>query len=181
MPTQQCRPLSSRKRPALVLILLLLILGAAAWYARPMPLLSLAPEMEIQSVSCSLWYDPGIHSDLAARTLDLTAEDGDTFEQVRARLESLRFCRLPLGSLLQSLWDGQSHAIFPGDYDALYTLYQLDGDPHFLIFQHRLGWWSVVRDDVGGWRNQAVLLWGGQEESDALHQFLWEIAQPVES
>lgn len=82
------------------------------------------------------------------------------------------------GRLLQSLRDGQSRVITPGDFDARY---QLGDGTCYVLLQCRMGWWEAVTYDSHGLRFRAVSLCGGADATASLHESIWELAQPVES
>lgn len=160
-------------------VIVVILVAAAAWYTRPVDLYALEPELEDpQDLSCLLLrYTDNIAED-ATRTLDLTAEDGEVYQQVLSQLEALRFRRLPLGGLIQSFWDSQGHTISPGDFEAHY---QLSDGTHYLLLQCRMGWWQVTTYDSHGLRFRAIMLCGGADATAALHESIWELAQPDKS
>lgn len=131
-------------------IIVVILVAAAAWYTRPVDLYALSPDLgEPQDLTCLLLrYTDNLTED-TTRTLDLTAEDGEDYRQVLSQLESLRFRRFPLGGLLQSLRDGQSRVITPGDFDARY---QLGDGTCYVLLQCRMGWWEAVTYDSHGLR-----------------------------
>lgn len=160
-------------------VIVVILVAATAWYTRPVDLYALSPDLEApQDLTCLLLrYTDNLAED-TTRTLDLTAEDGEAYRQVLSQLEALRFRRFPLGELLQSLRDGQSRVITPGDFDASY---QLGDGTCYVLLQCRMGWWEAVTYDSHGLRFRAVSLCGGAEATAALHESIWELAQPVES
>lgn len=160
-------------------IIVVILVAAAAWYTRPVDLYALSPDLgEPQDLTCLLLRYTGNLAEDTTRTLDLTAEDGEVYRQVLSQLESLRFRRFPLGALLQSLRDGQSRVITPGDFDARY---QLGDGTCYVLLQCRMGWWEAVTYDSHGLRFRAVSLCGGADATASLHESIWELAQPVES
>ncbi|MEI3347559.1 MAG: hypothetical protein V8R55_03855 [Dysosmobacter sp.] len=121
-------------------IIVVILVAAAAWYTRPVDLYALSPDLEApQDLTCLLLRYTGNLAEDTTRTLDLTAEDGEAYRQVLSQLEALRFRRFPLGELLQSLRDGQSRVITPGDFDASY---QLGDGTCYVLLQCRMGWWE---------------------------------------
>lgn len=166
------------RRIAAVLAVLILV-AAAAWYTRPVDLYALSPDLEKpQDLSCLLLRYTDNIAENATRTLDLTAEDGEVYRQILSQLESLRFRRFPLGELLQSLRDGQSRIITPGDFDASY---QLGDGTCYVLLQCRMGWWEAVTYDSHGLRFRAISLCGGDEATASLHASIWELAHPEKS
>ena len=153
--------------PACLLAAALIVGGL--WYSRPVDLYTLAPDLKPRYLSCMLMRHTGDAAHVPARSLSLTEEDGAAYEAVLARLEALRFRRLPLGSLLQVLRDRQPRTIHSGDFQS--SIGFSDGDRH-LGLQCRLGWWELVTYPDSGPRFQAVLLCGGTEAEAELHQFL---------
>lgn len=168
----------TRLRRILAMAVLAALLGGTLWYTRPVDLYTLAPGLEPQYLDLMLMRHTGDAADIPARSLMLTAEDGAAYDTVLARLESLRFRRLPLGSLLSFLRDQQSRTIHPGDFESWMGL--SDGTDS-LGLNCRLGWWELVTYPDSGPSFQAVLLCGGGEVGTDFHEFLWDIASEIES
>ena len=169
--------LGSRLRRILALVALAVLLGGMLWYTRPVDLYTIAPDLEPQYLDLMLMRHTGDAADLPVRYLDLTAEDGAAYDTVLTQLESLRFRRLPLGSLLSFLRDLQSRTIHPGDFESWIVL--SDGTDS-LGLNCRVGWWELVTYPDSGPSFQAVLLCGGGEVGTDFHEFLWDIASESE-
>ena len=176
------RPGEQRKKRALKLaawcLLAALAAGGLLWYSRPVDLYALEPRLTPRYLSVLLLRHTGDAGGVPQRTLELTAEDGAAYETALAGLESLRFRRLPFGSLLQRLRDGQGRRVEPGAFESRM---ELSDGADSLGLHCRLGRWEAVTYTDRGPRFQAVLLCGGETAGREYNEFLWALAGEDES
>lgn len=160
-------------------MIVVILVAATAWYTRPVDLYALSPDLEApQDLTCLLLRYTGNLAEDTTRTLDLTAEDGEAYRQVLSQLEALRFRRFPLGRASASLRDGQSRVITPGSFDASY---QLGDGTCYVLRNAAWGGGKPSHMTLTAFASGPFPSAGARRPPPALHESIWELAQPVES
>ena len=175
-----------RKRLAARAVLAVLVLALAAgcvWYARPVGVRDLWPDLAPDLIEVYL-SDTDNDLNTADRRLRLFAGDPG-FEDLWARIDALRFRRSPANLLvlaLPFLPDGgssQQKPIRPGEIDHLYLSLSQDNGQAVWRTEALSLWvdqWSFRDFDRGV--GLSLSLAGGREATQALAHALWDMAVP---
>lgn len=164
----------TKRDKKILLIPVVLIIAAAAWFARPVSIHTLMKDRSPDCIGFSVWSESHF-PDQRDITFTLGTPEADALME---RLESIRFHRSPLEPLLRAIsWPfGRSWEIDPKkDYRFYCIMYNENGE----TIQQMEFWisdWSY-----GPACRLPLYVFNGQEKGRELGTWLWEMAQETEA
>ena len=155
-----------------------------AWYARPVTIHDLGPDMKPEIISIMLIRNGG-GSDIEHRDLRLVEEDDPDYPPVLEQLEGLRFRRRPTNPLLQAMpfldTLGSDRVRTIDDYAYHFYIRMRDqGDSDWTVYLTcNFDAWSYLDYDHGV--SLPLYVSHAHETAKALGDQLWELAGKAES
>lgn len=157
-----------------VIILTVLIIAAAAWFARPVSIYTLMKDLSPGRIGFSVWSEFHFPNQRGI-TFTLGTPEADALIE---RLESIRFHRSPLEPLLRAFpWPfGSSREVDPEkDYRFYCIMFKENGET-ILQMEFSISDWSY-----GPACRLPLYVFNGQEKGRELGAWLWEMAQESDS
>lgn len=169
----------TKTKKILCALLLAAVIGGGLWYSRPVDIYTLEPGLEDPSFSLLMLREVEGPGHLDQRSLDLEPGTVD-YDAVMEQVEALRFRRSPFNPLIQLLQGTQAKPIKPGDFQWFLTLQSNDGEElRYLDLRFWIDEWEYVTLHNGPVYH--VISQTGGEDPIVLSEYLWQMAQPLES